>query len=145
MVDAFSPHHSDPWKLALQQFTVVGVAILLVAVVLQRSLAVPDRATLLTIVYLALIPTLLAYGLQLFCQRIASSGRTALILALEAPLAAAFAWSLGAESFRWAGAAGGSMMLVAVVVADYLEPHSATVPSPPRAEPRQNQSQHSNS
>jgi drug/metabolite transporter (DMT)-like permease len=114
MVDAFSPHHSDPWKLALQQFTVVGVASLLVAVVLHRSLAVPDRATLLTIAYLALIPTLLAYGLQLFCQRIASSGRTALIHALEAPLAAAIAGYLGAESFRWARAAGGGQMLVDV-------------------------------
>lgn len=144
MVDAFSTQRSDPLMLILQQLTVVGVFSLLVAAMLQRSFVVPDRTILFTIAYLALIPTLLAYGLQLICQRVTSSGRTALLLALEAPLAATFAWSLGNEHFRWVAAIGGGLMLVAVFLGNFLEERFATVQSltsAPPLLPQQNQPQ----
>lgn len=58
-------HAGDPVVLAFHQFWVVGVGSLLLAVVLGRPLGFAGTAAVGVVAFLALVPTLSAFVLQL--------------------------------------------------------------------------------
>ena len=65
-------------------------------------------------VFLALIPTLSAFFIQIAAQRRISPLKVSLIFTLEPVFAAFFAWTLGGESFDAAKAAGGGLIVAAM-------------------------------
>lgn len=135
LVDSIRRRGTDPYILGVQQFAVVGTLSLFMGAILQRPFVVERRETALVILYLALVPTLLAYVIQLVAQRHTSPTRTALILVQESPIAAIFAWTLGGEAPRWNGVVGGALMLAALMVADATIHQERRGPGPPHAGP----------
>lgn len=108
----------DTTWLAFHQFWMTGLASLLLAAVLGYPFAVGDAHTGWVIVFLALVPTLSAFFIQLAAQRHVEPMRVSLIFSLEPVFAAAFAWTLGGETFHPLGAAGGGLIVAAMVVSE---------------------------
>jgi len=106
----------DPYVISCQQFLLVGVFSLVVALVFRLPLEVRSSSALGTVFFLALFPTLSAFIIQMLAQKITSPLKVSLIFALEPAFAALFAWTLGGEKFVLRGALGGSLILAALVI-----------------------------
>lgn len=85
----------DPLALNVQQFLTVGGISLALAAGLGLPLAVSSTTTWGVIFFLAFLPTLLAFVIQLWAQKQIAPLRVSLILTLEPVFAALFAWTLG--------------------------------------------------
>jgi drug/metabolite transporter (DMT)-like permease len=128
----------DPWVLNCQQILVVGVLALLTCPVqawlhawaqgapysgaLAAQFTVSGAAGWGAIVFLALFPTITAYAAQLYGQQVVDATRAALIFTLEPVFAAVFAWTLGGEAFHWQRAAGGAVIVCAMVLSEVRWP-----------------------
>lgn len=117
-VDRFVKQGLDVFILSFQQFLFVGALSLITAAIFGLPF-VPARASAFGYVaFLALLPTLSAFVLQLIAQKIVPPIRVSLILALEPVFAALFAWTLGGEEFILRRALGGSLIFVAMLLSD---------------------------
>ena len=76
------------------------------------------RAAGQTIVFLAVFPTLSAFYIQMLAQRFTAPVKVSLIFSMEPVFAALFAWTLGGELFLPARAAGGALIVLAMVVGE---------------------------
>ena len=106
----------DPLVLSCQQFLFVGILSLLTAIVLDLPLSLGGTATIATIVFLGLFPTLSAFVIQLVSQKIRPPLRVSLIFALEPVFAGVFAWTIGGEIFKTHTAIGGLFIFAALVI-----------------------------
>lgn len=108
----------DTVWLAFHQFWMTGLAALLLCAARGASFSIIGAKTAAVIVFLAVVPTLSAFFIQMASQRYVEPLRVSLILSLEPVFAAAFAWTLGGEAFRVLGAAGGGLIVLSMIVSD---------------------------
>jgi drug/metabolite transporter (DMT)-like permease len=108
----------SPWVVACQQLLVCGVLSFSAAALLGVPLSMGSPRAAGMVWFLALLPTLSAYVLQLIAQRRVDPLRTALIFTLEPVFGALFAWTLGGELFGWLSAAGGLLIVLAMFISE---------------------------
>lgn len=114
--DVYVRGDADTVLLAFHQFWMTGVLSLLAAAVLRAPLGVATPKAGVVIVFLALVPTLSAFYVQMLAQRVVAPVKVSLILTLEPVFAALFAWTLGGEAFRPGCAAGGALIVLAMMM-----------------------------
>ncbi|MBD3170824.1 MAG: EamA family transporter [candidate division Zixibacteria bacterium] len=118
-VDRFVKKKIDPYVLNFQQFLFIGLFALLMGAVFKLPFEVTGDKVIASVVFLALLPTLSAFVIQLSAQRYVHPVRVSLIFAFEPVFAAAFAWTLGNEPFVAARAAGGGLIVLALILSSF--------------------------
>lgn len=116
--DTYVRADADTVLLSFHQFWMTGVLSLLTAAGDGASFRVGTSAAWETIVFLAVFPTLSAFFIQMIAQKKTSPVKVALIFSLEPVFAALFAWTLGGEKFVPARAAGGGLIVAAMVAGE---------------------------
>ncbi len=116
--DKYMKAGRDPIVISVQQFLLVGALSFATAWIFDLPFSMGDRTTILTVIFLTLLPTLSAFLIQLYAQKLTSPFRVSLIFALEPVFAAIFAWTLGGEQFVVRSAAGGLLIFIAMIVAE---------------------------
>lgn len=106
----------SPSRLIFQQMLVVGGISLLIGLLTERPLGIGNTQTGWVVVFLALLPTLSAFFIQIKAQQFTSPVKVSLIFALEPVFAGVFAWTLGGEPFIPLRALGGLLIFLAIVV-----------------------------
>ncbi|KAA3637222.1 MAG: EamA family transporter, partial [Calditrichaeota bacterium] len=114
--DHYMRKNKDPLILSCQQFLVVGILALSTALVFGLDLLTINRYAVYATLFLALFPTLSAFVIQMFAQKIRSPLRVSLIFALEPVFAAIFAWTIGGEEIIGYRAVGGFFIFIALVI-----------------------------
>lgn len=114
--DKYMKMDIDPYVISCQQFLLVGLISLLVGVVMDLDFVVHSTEAIWAVVFLALLPTLSAFLIQMLAQKITSPLRVSLIFALEPVFAAVFAWTLGGEEFITHRALGGLFIFIALIL-----------------------------
>jgi drug/metabolite transporter (DMT)-like permease len=114
--DKYMKMNIDPYVISCQQFLLVGLLSLAAGTVLGLDFVVHSTETLWAVIFLALLPTLSAFLIQMLAQKITSPLRVSLIFALEPVFAAVFAWTLGGEAFIPHRALGGLLIFVALIL-----------------------------
>ncbi len=115
--DHLSKLSENPYALSFQQFLTVGLLSLLTAVIFHLPFRAP-APIVGVIVFLALVPSLLAFTIQLVAQKHTSAVKVALIFALEPVFAALTAWTVGGERVTIAGVLGGLLIVVAMILGE---------------------------
>lgn len=113
--DKYIRADADAILLAFHQFWMTGAMALALSLALREPLAVTSSKSAAVIVFLALVPTLSAFYIQMLAQRVTTPVKVSLIFSLEPVFAAAFAWTAGGEAFVLARAAGGGLIVVAMM------------------------------
>lgn len=114
--DRYMKAGADPLVISCQQFLLVGLISLGYSLVDGRPLAITQSSSLWVVLFLALIPTLSAFVIQMYAQQIIAPVKVTLIFAFEPVFAGVFAWTLGSESFEWHSAGGGLCIFLALLV-----------------------------
>ncbi len=114
--EKFVRGNRDAFVLSFQQFFVVLVLATAQVLFFHLPLEASGTRTLGTIVYLALFATVSTFAAQTFAQKHVDAVPVALIFTLEPVFAALFAWTLGGEPFRARRAAGGLIIVVAMLI-----------------------------
>lgn len=114
--DKYMKARFDPFIFSCQQFIIVGLLSLLTGLVLGLPFTIRSGPAAWTIVYLALLPTLSAFVIQMLAQRTTPPLQVSLIFALQPVFAAVFAWTLGNEPVIARGALGGLLIVLALVL-----------------------------
>jgi drug/metabolite transporter (DMT)-like permease len=122
LTDKYMKCGADPVTITCQQFLVVGVLSVLTIGILGLPLKIDSSRTTWIVLFLALFPTLSAYVIQVFAQRIISPVRVSLIFAFEPVFAGVFAWTLGGEAMRTSSALGGFLIFLALVISGVSGP-----------------------
>jgi len=108
----------SPLALCFQQTLVIGALSLLAAPLLRVPLGAANAGAVWIVVLLALFPTLSAFVIQLYAQRVVDPVRTTLIFTMEPVFAALFAWTLGGEVLLPLKALGGALIVAAMLVSE---------------------------
>jgi drug/metabolite transporter (DMT)-like permease len=130
LADRYARAGIDPYLLCFQQFIVTGGLSLLAAWLLQLPLGLPAGKELAQLLFLTIFPTLSAFMIQLVATRLVPPLRVALIFTLEPVFAAAFAWTLGGEAFIALRAAGGLLIIGAMLLSELPLPWDRPAPGP---------------
>lgn len=113
--DVYTRRDSDPVLLAFHQFWVCAAGAFAVALLTGAPVAVPDGRTWAAVWFLALIPNLSAFFIQLVAQKTVAPMRVSLIFSLEPVFAAVFSWTIGGEPFTAVSAVGGALIVAAMM------------------------------
>ena len=113
------------WMLAVSCFLLAGAC--------GMPLAVSSAKGWWLMLFLALVPTLSGFFVQLWGQKYVPPLQTSLVFSLEPVFAAVFAWTLGGETFTAQKGIGGFMMLAAAVASEVARVRSEVLPAPARA------------
>lgn len=116
--DKFVRADADAVVLAFHQFWMTGFMALGYCLLSGRSLAVHGDKAASTIAFLAVVPTLSAFFIQMWAQKFTAPVKVSLIFSLEPVFAALFAWTLGGEGFIPARAAGGALIVAAMMAGE---------------------------
>lgn len=116
--DQYVRADADAVVLAFHQFWMTGSMALLYCLVSGRSLAVTGDSAAGTIAFLAVVPTLSAFFIQMWAQKVTAPVKVSLIFSLEPVFGAVFAWTLGGELFVPARAAGGGLIVAAMMAGE---------------------------
>ncbi len=116
--DKYVRDDADTLVLAFHQFWMTGLMALIFCLVTGRSLAVTGDKAAGTIAFLAVIPTLSAFFIQMWAQKVTAPIKVSLIFSLEPVFAALFAWTIGGEAFIPARAAGGGLIVAAMMAGE---------------------------
>lgn len=116
--DKYVRADADVLVLAFHQFWMTGSMALAYCLVSGRSLAVTGDSAAGTIAFLAVVPTLSAFFIQMWAQKVTLPIKVSLIFSLEPVFAAVFAWTIGGESFVPARAAGGGLIVAAMIAGE---------------------------
>lgn len=103
--------------LTFQQFLICSFLSGFYAMATGLSFIIPNAMTLFSGLYLTLFATLLCLLVQMWGQKHTTPIRATLIFALEPVVAAVLAWVFLGETFSFAQAIGGMLILLAMVVA----------------------------
>lgn len=112
-------HTGHPLVLAFHQFWVIGLGSLALTVAFGRPLTIAGTAAAGVVVFLAVVPTLSAFVLQLVGQRHVAPFTATLIFLLEPVFAAGFAWTLGGERLVLLHALGGALIVGAMLLGEF--------------------------
>ncbi|MBI3553569.1 MAG: DMT family transporter [Elusimicrobia bacterium] len=116
--DKYVRADADAVMLAFHQFWMTGLFALVLTLATGRPLSVGSSAAAGTIVFLAVVPTLSAFYIQMLAQKFTAPVKVSLIFSLEPVFAAVFAWTLGGETLVPARAAGGGLIVAAMVLGE---------------------------
>jgi drug/metabolite transporter (DMT)-like permease len=116
--DVYVRADADVLILAFHQFWMTGVLAAAAALAAGRSFAVATPRAAGTIVFLAVVPTLSAFFLQMRAQKTVPPVKVSLIFSLEPVFAALFAWTAGGEPFSPGRAAGGGLIVAAMIAGE---------------------------
>lgn len=115
ILDKYIKDGDDPYLLSFQQFLFVGAVSLLIGIFSGLNFSVVGTKTAGVILFLALLPTLSAFVIQVVAQKITKPLRVSLILALEPVFAGLFAWTLGSEPIIFHRAIGGLFIVLGMI------------------------------
>lgn len=115
--DAYTRRDSDPVLLAFHQFWACAAGSFALALAGGTPAGVPTGRAWAAVWFLALVPNLSAFFIQLVAQKTVAPMRVSLIFSLEPVFAALFAWTIGGEPCTLSAAAGGAL-IVAAMTAD---------------------------
>jgi drug/metabolite transporter (DMT)-like permease len=99
-------------------FFTVGMLSLVAMAALGEPFEASSVDGLWVVLFLALFPTLSAFVIQLYAQRISGPVKVGLIFASEPLFAAVFAWTLGGEQFFIHRAIGGLFIVAGIVLSE---------------------------
>ena len=116
--DQYVRADADAVVLAFHQFWMTGLMALVYCLASGRSLAVTGDSAAGTIAFLAVVPTLSAFFIQMWAQKVTAPVKVSLIFSLEPVFGAVFAWTLGGELFVPARAAGGGLIVAAMMAGE---------------------------
>lgn len=116
--DKYVRGDADAVVLAFHQFWMTGLMALAYCLLSGRSLGVTGDKAAGTIAFLAAVPTLSAFFIQMWAQKFTAPVKVSLIFSLEPVFAALFAWTLGGEGFVPARAAGGGLIVAAMMAGE---------------------------
>lgn len=116
--DRYVRAEADVVVLAFHQFWMTGLLSVLATLALGRSFQVASAHAAGTIAFLALVPTLSAFFIQMYAQKVVAPVKVSLVFSLEPVFAAVFAWTLGGESFSVMRAAGGGLIVAAMMAGE---------------------------
>jgi len=116
---------ADLLLLAFHQFWMTAALAFIACAVMRYPLAVASTRGWEVVVFLALFPTLSAFFIQLLIQKRLPPLTVSLGFSLEPVFAALFAWTLGGEKFLARGAAGGLMIVAAMILGEWHRPEFA--------------------
>lgn len=108
----------NPFVLNFQQIFVTGILAFIYSIAMGEKLVVTNDRSMWCIIYLALIPTISAYVIQLIAQKYTSSVDVAIIFSMESVFGAVFAWSIGGEKVTGAGIVGGVIIVAAMLISE---------------------------
>ena len=114
--DKYMKKGFDPLIISAQQFILVGLLSLGYALFFDLPMQVNSSYAWKATIFLALFPTLSAFIIQMFAQKIRPPLRVTLIFALEPVFAAIFAWTLGGEEIVTHRAIGGCVIFLALII-----------------------------
>ena len=114
--DKYMKAGMDPLVISCQQFILVGAISLIYAVIFRLPLGIGSSKAAGVVLFLALFPTLSAFLIQMYAQKITSPLKVSLIFALEPVFAGIFAWTIGGEQIRGNSVAGGLLIVAALVI-----------------------------
>ncbi len=120
--DKYMKQGLDPIVISCQQFLIVGSISLAYALMADLSLEISTSYAWKATLFLAIFPTLTAFLIQMFAQKIRTPLRVSLIFALEPVFAALFAWTLGGEEVITHRAIGGLLIFVALIISGLPTP-----------------------
>lgn len=109
---------ADIVVLAFHQFWMTGLLACLAALATGRPFCVGSARAAGIIVFLAVVPTLLAFFIQMGAQKSVAPVKVSLIFSLEPVFAALFAWTVGGEPFSPVRAAGGGLIVAAMMAGE---------------------------
>jgi drug/metabolite transporter (DMT)-like permease len=98
---------------------IIGLLSIITGLVLDLPFTYGTVETLGVVIFLGLFPTLSAFVIQMFAQKIAAPLRVSLMFAFEPVFAAIFAWTLGGEQFVLRSAIGGFFIFTALVMSGF--------------------------
>lgn len=116
--DKYVRADADAVVLAFHQFWMTGLMALVYCLASGRPLAVSGDKAAGTIAFLAVVPTLSAFFIQMWAQTFTAPIKVSLIFSLEPVFAALFAWTLGGEAFLPARAVGGALIVAAMMAGE---------------------------
>ncbi|MBI4060501.1 MAG: EamA family transporter [Elusimicrobia bacterium] len=116
--DKFMRADADAAVLAFHQFWMTGAMAAAYCILAGRPLSVVGSKAAGTIAFLAAIPTVSAFFIQMWAQKLTAPVKVSLIFSLEPVFAALFAWTLGGEAFVPARAAGGGLIVAAMTAGE---------------------------
>lgn len=114
--DKFLKQGIDPVVITCQQCLLIGLFSLFYVFIFDLPMQITTSYALYATIFLALFPTLSAFLIQMFAQRIRPPVRVSLIFALEPVFAALFAWTLGGEEIITHRAIGGCLIFAALLI-----------------------------
>jgi len=120
--DRYLKAGADPLIISCQQFLIIGLLSLIAGVVFRLDFAIHTASAGWTALFLALFPTLSAFVIQMWAQKITTPVRVSLIFAFEPVFAGLFAWTLGGETPVLHRALGGLCIFAALVLSGLPTP-----------------------
>lgn len=120
--DRFLKGDIDPLVISCQQFLLVGAASLVFGLVMDLDFGVHTASAGWATLFLALFPSLSAFLLQMWAQKITTPVKVSLIFAFEPVFAGLFAWTLGGEPFEMHRGIGGLFVFAALILSGLPQP-----------------------
>ncbi len=120
--DKYMKQGMDPFVLTCQQMLIVGILSLVAGAALNLPFGVGSAKAWWIVIFLALLPTMSAFVIQVLAQRIVSPVRVSLVFALEPVFAGIFAWTLGGETVVMHRALGGLLIFLALILSGLPTP-----------------------
>jgi len=114
--DRYMKGGMDPYIISCQQFLIIGLLSLLTGLIFGLDFGIHTTTAIWITLFLALFPTLSAFVIQMWAQRITTPVKVSLIFALEPVFAAIFAWTLGGEIPILHRTLGGLFVFAALVI-----------------------------
>lgn len=112
--DVYTRRDSDPVLVAFHQFWVCAAGSFLAAAATGAPMGIASPKAWGAVWFLALVPNLSAFFIQLVAQKTVAPMRVSLIFSLEPVFAALFSWTVGGEAVSAASAAGGGLIVAAM-------------------------------
>jgi drug/metabolite transporter (DMT)-like permease len=116
LTDRLADDTINPFRLIFQQFLVIFLCSLMMALIFDLPLGVGSMNAWWVVIFLAIFPTASGFVIQLWGQRVVPPTRTALIFALEPVFAAMFAWTVGGEVVTVNKTLGGLLIVGAMMI-----------------------------
>ncbi|MEW6413083.1 MAG: DMT family transporter [Candidatus Zixiibacteriota bacterium] len=120
--DKYMKQGMDPFILTCQQMLIIGILSIVAGAALNLPFTVGSSKAWWIIIFLALLPTMSAFVIQVLAQRIVSPVRVSLVFALEPVFAGIFAWTLGGETVVMHRAFGGLLIFSALILSGLPTP-----------------------
>lgn len=114
--DRYIKRGLNPLLLTCQQFLIVGILSLATGLIFGLDFTIHTASAFKTTIFLTLFPTLSAFAVQMWAQKITTPVRVSLVFAFEPVFAALFAWTLGGETPVSHRAIGGLFVFAALVI-----------------------------